>query len=121
MRLVKLDFTTSSGGAATVLFEDNDIVGKVYAVQFVNGTTDTTTGITVTMEEGDLSIPILTKTGLDADAMFYPRVLENLNTDGTALTTHCVPIAIGQPKVVVATGGDVKTGAVILYIEDELI
>lgn len=117
MKIVKLPFTTDSAGAATVTFDITDPVdGLVYAVQVINGTSDSTAGVTVTVEEGDLSIPVLVVANVDADKMYYPRVLENLNTDGTNLTTHTIPVAIGQPKLVVATGGDTKTGAVVLYI-----
>lgn len=119
MKIVKLPFTSDSSGGDTVTHDITDpIIGRVYAVQVEKGTCDSTLDVTVTIEQGDMSIPILTKADADADAMYYPRVLENLNTDGTALTTHTEPIAIGQPKLVVAQAGDIKTGAVVLYIID---
>jgi hypothetical protein len=116
MRIVKLDFTCDTGGAATKLFEDNDIVGLVYAVQLIDGDLVDGVDVTITAEEGDLSIPILTKADFNTDQMVYPRVLEALNTDGTALTTHTIPLCVGQPKVVIAQGGESKSGSVVLYI-----
>jgi hypothetical protein len=119
MKIVKLPFTTDSSGAATVTHDITDpIFGLVYAVQLVDGTLDDGVDVTVTIEEGDLSIPVLVKADFNTDQMVYPRVLQALNTDGTALTTHTLPIAIGQPKVVIAQGGDVKSGAVILYFAE---
>jgi hypothetical protein len=113
---IKLSFTTDTGGAATTLFEDNDIFGLLYAVQLIDGDLADGVDVTLTAEQGDLSIPLLAKVDFNTDQMVYPRVLEALNTDGTALTTHCMPIVIGQPKVVIAQGGESKSGAVVLYL-----
>jgi hypothetical protein len=111
----KLDLTTAADGSATTQAADV-YIGLLYAVQLVDGTFDDGVDLTLTCEQGDLSIPLLTKADWNTDQMVYPRVLEALNTDGTALTTHTMPILSGKPKAVIAQGGNVKTGAVILYI-----
>lgn len=89
MKKVKLDITTDGSGDATVLHDVTDPVeGIIYAVQLIDGDLADGVDVTLTIEQGDLSIPVLTKADWNSDQMVYPRVLEALNTDGTALTTH---------------------------------
>jgi hypothetical protein len=114
MREIRLDITTDASGDATVT--GSGFTGLLYAAQLVDGTLDDGVDITITSEQGDLSIPLLTKANFNSDQMAYPRVLESLNTDGTDLTTHALPVVFGRAKAVVAQGGNVKTGAVILYV-----
>lgn len=111
----KLDLTTDSAGAASVTSEDK-YLGMLYAVQLIDGDLADGVDLTLTCEQGDLSIPLLTIADFNTDQMQYPRVLETLNTAGSALTTHTRPIVNGYLKAVLAQGGDVKTGAVIVYI-----
>jgi hypothetical protein len=111
----KLNFTTDGSGNATV--ESSDVyIGYLEALQLIDGDVADLVDIVVTCEQGDLSIPILTKADWNTDQMVYPRVLQALNTDGTALTTHTRHIVSGKLKIVIAQGGDTKTGAVIFYI-----
>lgn len=120
MKIVKLPFTTDGSGNASVTHDITDpVFGLVYAVQLIDGTCDDGVDVTITIEEGELSIPVLTKADFNTDQMVYPRAVQSLNTDGTALTSHTAPIAVGQPKVVIAQGGASKTGAVVIYIMDE--
>jgi hypothetical protein len=114
MRKIRVDVTTNGSGAATAYGES--AAGLVYAVQLVDGTFDDGVDVTVTAEHADLSIPILVKADFNTDQMVYPRVLQALNTDGTALSTHALPLFYGRAKVVIAQGGATKTGAVVLYI-----
>jgi hypothetical protein len=119
MKTYKLPITTDSSGAGSAVADiTNPVFGVVYAVQLIDGDLADGVDVTVTMEEGDLSIPVLVKADWNTDQVVYPRVLEALNTDGTALTSHCMPLACGQAKAVIAQGGDVKSGSVILYIID---
>ncbi len=112
----KISLTTNAGGAATTQTTAK-YFGKLFAVQLVDGDLADGVDITLTCETPDFSIPLLTKADFNADSIYYPRVLENLNTDGTALTTHEKPLVAGQLKAVLAAGGDTKTGAVICFIE----
>ncbi len=116
MKRVRVEITTVTDGSCTAYGES--VVGLLYAVQTVDGDLDNGVDLTLTSEHADLSIPLLVKANFDADGMYYPRVLENLNTDGSALATHCMPLVYGRPKVVIAQGGAVKSGAVILYIQE---
>lgn len=118
MRRIKVDLTTNVSGAATAFGEA--AFGTVYAVQLVDGTFEDNVDVTVTSEEENLSIPILTKADFNTDQMVYPRVLQALNTDGSALTTHCEPLMCGRVKVVIAAGGNAKSGSVIVYVRERL-
>jgi hypothetical protein len=116
LRMIEIGpLTTDASGAATVTL-DATVIGLLYAVQLVDGDFADGVDITLTSEQGDLSIPLLVKADWNTDQMVYPRVLEALNTDGTALATHCMPLLCGKPKAVIAQGGDTKTGRVILYV-----
>lgn len=116
MRKIRIDLTTNTGGAATGY--GDACQGALYAVQLVDGDFADGVDLTLTAEIDDLSIPLLTKADWNTDQVAYPRVLQALNTDGTALTTHCEPLVFGRPKAVIAQGGASKIGAVVLYIRE---
>lgn len=118
MRRVRVELTTNTAGAATAFGES--VIGAVYAVQLIDGDFDDNVDVTITSEHESLSIPILVKANFNTDQMVYPRVLESLNTDGSALTTACEPLSYGRIKVVIAQGGAVKSGAVVVYLRDSI-
>ena len=113
----RIDLITDGSGDATGFGEA--ATGFLYAVQLVDGDFADGVDVTLTAENSDLSIPLLVGADWNSDKMLYPRVLQNLNTDATALTTHALPIVYGRPKAVIAQGGDTKSGSVILYIVTE--
>jgi hypothetical protein len=67
---------------------------------------------------------VLTKASAGtANLWFYPRDLVHAVADGAALTgtsggDRDLPILAGVIKVVIASGGDTKTGKVIVYFEE---
>jgi hypothetical protein len=123
MRKMILAATTNGSGAATVTGE-RAVIGKLYAIEYQPGTLDTGATITLTCENGVYSKPLLTKATAGTSAtMFYPRDLVHAVADGTALTgtsggDRCQPLMSGTPKLVVASGGAVASGKVILYFEE---
>lgn len=116
MKRIRIDLTSDTGGAATGYGDAAS--GSLFAVQLVDGNFDDGVDLTLTSENSDLAIPLLTAADWNSDKMVYPRVLQNLNTDGTALTTHCEPLVYGRIKAVIAQGGATKTGAVVLYVRE---
>jgi hypothetical protein len=116
MRTIRIDLTTNTAGAATAFGEA--VVGTLYAVQLIDGDFADGVDITLTAERDDLSIALLTKANFNTDQIAYPRTLEHLNTSGADLATHCEPLVFGRPKAVIAEGGAVKTGAVVLYVRE---
>lgn len=118
MKTIRLEVTTNTAGAGASALVAVPGGGLLYAVQCVDGTFADGVDITITDEQGELSRTLFVKADFNTDAIYYPRVLENLNTDGTALTTHCMPLVSGRVKATVAQGGAVASGAFILYIQE---
>ena len=118
MKAIRLDVTSDSDGDGTSNLEAVPGAGIVYAVQCIDGDFDDGVDLTLTAETGDLSVSILTAANFNSDRIYYPRVLENLNTDASELTTHTYPLAVGRLKAVVAQAGDTKTGAFIVYVSE---
>lgn len=122
-KVINFSWTTNTAGAATV-YGDEAVpgIGEVVAVDYLPGTTDTGATFTLT-SEGAFSTSILAKTTAGtANVRFYPRIVVNGNTDGAALTgtaggDRARPLAIGQLKVVIASGGAVKTGTARVYVD----
>lgn len=116
-----VSFTTAADGSATAL--GKVLNGKLYAIEYQPGTTDNGATITVTCE-GVGTKPLLTKaTAGTAVAWFYPRDLVHAVADGAALTgtaggDRTLPLLAGILKVVVASGGNAKSGKVIVYFEE---
>jgi len=122
MRKAVLKATTDASGNATVDHVSN-VLGKLYAVLYKPGTLDTGATITLTCQ-GVFAKPLLTKSSAGTtDTMYYPRDIPHAVADGAALTAtaggdRVMPLINGVPRLVVASGGNVKTGQVILYYED---
>lgn len=122
MKDIRLSYTTAAGGGATVLGE-TAIAGKLYAVEYHPGTTDTGATLALTCE-GIASKPLLTKASAGTtNSWYYPRDLMHKVEDGTALTgtagaDRTMPILAGVPKLVVASGGNAMSGAVVLHYCD---
>lgn len=117
MNIVRLDATTDASGDATVN-SSGVVLGALYAIRLVDGNFDDGVDITVTSVTDELNIALLTKADFNTDQIVYPRVLQALNTDGTALTTHCEPLIAGKLRVVVAQGGNAKSGSFLFYIRE---
>lgn len=109
-----LSITTDASGNGSA--EIQKVLGRVYAVQLVDGTFDDGVDVTLTSEDADLSIPILAKLNFNTDQMVYPRVACALNTDGTGLTVYDMPICNGTLKAVIAQGGNAKSGSFKVFV-----
>jgi len=117
MKIVNISVTTDTGGDGAVSHTAH-VQGYLYAVQLIDG--DFADGVDVTLAclNDELTYNLFVKLNFNTDQMVYPRTLEHLDTDGTALTTHCEHIVYGTPKVTIAQGGAVKTGTVRLFVRD---
>lgn len=120
MKVIRLDVTTDASGDGSSALVAVPGGGTLYAVQCVDGDFADGVDLTLTSETGELAIPLFVVADFNSDRMYYPRVLQNLSTDGTALTTHCEPVVFGRVKAVVAQGGATKTGAFLLYIRERI-
>jgi hypothetical protein len=124
MKDIILKATTDANGAATTLGE-HAICGELYAVEYQPGTLATGATIILTCNgPNGSSKPLLTKASAGtANAWFYPRDLVHGVADGVALVgtdggDRVCPLLNGVPKLVVAAGGSVLAGLIILYYED---
>ena len=122
MNAVRLNWTTATGGAASV---DGTftIHGELYAIDYLPG--DTATGATVVVSDvGFMTHTLLSKASAGtANLRFYPRDLVHGAEDGAALTgaaggDRAEPLLAGVPRVVISAGGDAKKGSVIIHYED---
>jgi len=112
--------TTSSGGAATVYF-GHAITGRVLAIKYEPGASGLDTGADLTLTGETSGVPILVKANAGTSTVwFYPRVFPNSNVDGAAGTDAFEDIRVfaERIKLVVAQGGDTKTGAMTIYTEE---
>ena len=122
MRKISIKFTTAADGSVTANHVSN-VLGKLYAILYKPGTVETGATVTVTCQ-GVFNKPLLTKSNAGtADTLYYPRDLVHAVADGAALTgtyggDRCLPLLNGVPRVVIASGGNAKSGEVILYYED---
>lgn len=122
MKTRKLSGTTNADGDLTV----NDtlsICGELIAVEYMLGSFAATTDVTLTYQNGEGNAQtLLTLTDATASKMYNVRHLVHGET-GTALTgtaggDRCEPVINGTLRMVIAQGGDAKTGGVIVYYED---
>lgn len=104
--------TTSTGGAATVY--SSVVRGVVSAIKYTKATGTplaSTADITVTLEDSGQAV--MTFTNINATSVKYPRAIATL-ASGAASTLTEVPVyAVNERvKVVVAQGGNTKTGTI---------
>ena len=111
------EIVTTSGGAATV-YLGSRLRGRVHAIRYTPGTIATGAGLTITGET--TGVPILVQAAAGTAVLWkYPRAFPNQNTDGAAeADARCdIHVLNEQIKVVVASGGDTKTGSITVFID----
>lgn len=118
-RLKSIALTTDASGDCTA-YSDVPVTGRVYAVKYVKTDFDDTADITITTENTVQTI--LTLTNITASATKYPRspvqdeTGVNATLDGTRLLREPICVFAERIKIVVAQGGNVKTGAIIVLL-----
>ena len=121
-RVLKLATGASDGAASTT--DTMAVYGKLYAVIYHPGTIDTGATLTVTCVGFEASSkPVLTKASAGTAVLpLYPRDIVHAVADGAALTgttggDRAQPILDGTLLATIASGGNSKTGHVIVYYE----
>jgi hypothetical protein len=114
-----VSLTTNASGAATG-YTDR-VTGRVLAVVYTKA--DFANGVDFTITAEATAEPILTLTDQNASGVFYPRLGVHGSTGAALLyaaggTAVCEPVAVANDrvKVVVAQGGDTKTGTVTVIV-----
>lgn len=120
MRVVPFIVTTDSGGAFTsAAAGSNDVrtASLLYAVNWVDTSYDAGVDavLSVTDPVTGESTTLLTLSNADAEAWYYPRVLEDDNL-GADLATYAMQVVIGRVKLVVSNGGNAKAGKCMVYL-----
>jgi len=124
IRVVKLYGTTSSGGALTVTSTEI-IRGHLEKVRWIDGDLADGVDATFSVDSADGVSPdetVLTLTDANADAVYYPRTPAHDNV-GAAVTfdgtneIYTRFVIDGQLKMVIASGGDTKSGGALVYVE----
>lgn len=118
MKKTTVKVTTAADGSATGT-STNWVFGFLFRISYLPGTLDAGADLTIT-SEGPISQSLLVKANAGtSNVPLYPRTVSNAGNDGAAGTTYdTLPLIDGKIKVVVAQGGDTKTGTLIFYYFD---
>ena len=110
-----LQGTTDSGGDATIK-GTRSIRGLVMAVRWDQGDlASTTDAVLSTVNSLAANTNILTLTDASADAMYYPKTTAHSNAGAAQTAVDTYQVIDGVPQLVLAQGGNAKTGGLILY------
>lgn len=105
---------TDSGGNATAYSQN--ITGRIHSLSYLKDDFADGVDFTVTLERTGQSVWM--DTNINASETVYPVAAANLGTTGAASTLSEVPIiaANDRLKIVVAAGGDTKSGTFDLVV-----
>ena len=123
LKSLKITGTTAAGGTAT-LTSERPVVGRLYAVQWIDGDLADGVDAVFTCQGPEVAITLLTLTDANNDGLYYPRHATCDNA-GAALTvtedspTHCLPLLYGKIQIAVSSGGATKTGGAEIFYFDE--
>lgn len=115
--------TTDASGDATV-YSSSDVRGRIHSIQYVpSGTAEFANTVDFTITGEDTGIAILSQTDVSAAFTLFPRAATH-DTSGNASLYAAAGepvedhIAVSQErvKIVVAQGGDTKSGAFYLTV-----
>lgn len=117
----RLTLVTDASGDATGYTPH--VLGRVLAIVYTkDGTTPFANGVDVTVTAEATAQAILALTDQNASGTFYPRQQVHgptgtgLTLNGTQTVNEPVTVAGDRVKVVVAQGGDTKTGTVDVIV-----
>ena len=115
--------TTSTAGAATIN-DTRATLGKLYAVEWIDGTLSDGVDAVLTCQNtaSGVAQTLLTLTDANDDDWYYPRdVVHDLAggaLTGTSGGDREPPVINGVLRLVIADGGSAKTGGCIVYYHE---
>ena len=121
LKEIELVGTTDTDQALTVN-ATHPVKGRLYAIRWVDTSLESCNAV-ISTQNHDAAATLLTLTAVNASATYYPRDLVH-DATGSALTgtsggDRNLPLLVGVPRVVIASGGEEKDGGCILfYFED---
>jgi hypothetical protein len=121
IRKFTIPLTTNSSGAATAY--SPYLSGFIDSIQYVK--TDFADGVDFTITADTTGEVILSLTDQNAATKLRPRAgthttagVASLYASGGTAVNDRIALARDRVKVVVAQGGNVKTGTIIVYVDD---
>lgn len=118
LKSLRLTGTTDTSGDLTLTAE-SPLLGWLVGVEWKDG--DLADGVdavlSVANRPSEVDQTLLTLSNANDDAMYYPRTAEHDET-GAARGTYTLMIIEGTLKLVIAAGGNAKTGGCIVYYTD---
>ena len=110
MNTRKLDITTAADGTFSA---DIQTPGRIHAVSLVIGDLSTPDLSCTDLLTG---ASVLVDGAVGATTRYQPRIVGNLNTDGTGLAdpNFVTPVVLNKMHVTIISGGDTKSGT--LYV-----
>lgn len=111
----RIDVATAADGSATVYTPDG-ITGRIQSITYVKGNFDNGADFAITLE--DTGESLWTQSDVNASATVYPVQKANLGGTGVASTITEVPMvaANDRVKIVIAQGGNAKTGTFFVVV-----
>lgn len=114
MRRYSVTAVTAADGSATAY--SSKVRGKIASISYVK--TDYTDGVDFTITSEDTGASLWTDTNINVAETVHPVVAANLAGTGAASTLTEVRVAVvGRVKIVIAQGGNTKTGAFIIMVD----
>jgi hypothetical protein len=121
MRRYKVPVTTAADGSAAAY--SPRVAGKIHSLHYVK--TDFADGVDFTITAEATGESILAKSDVNASAVFYPRAATHTQAGAAALyasggtaVSDKVALASDRVKIVVAAGGNVKSGAFHILVDE---
>lgn len=124
MRRYKVTVTTVADGSATAY--SPRVSGKIHSIQYVKDATNAfADGVDFTVTAEATGESILAKSDVNASAVFYPRAPTHTQAGAAALyaaggtaVQEAIGVASDRVKIVVAQGGNAKTGAIHILVDE---
>ena len=120
---IKLYGTTTALGALTVNAE-YPIMGEIVAIVWIDGDLADNNTAVISTQGAPASQTIMSIGAAegDNDAIFYPRhIIHDEGADvltGAAGGDRALPLAVGKLRMVIAAGGDKKSGGCVVYYRE---
>lgn len=126
MKIIDINLTgTTNGSGAKTITATQSVLGYLYKVIWVDG--DLTDGVDAVLSSTEtpegVDVTLLTLTDANNDATYYPRDVVHNNAGGALTGTsggdRTMPLVAGILELVIASGGDTKTGGAHVYILED--
>jgi hypothetical protein len=117
-KMTKLKLTLSTNADGTGSVTSRVVDGCLYGIYVEVGTLAATSDLTITQNDGQGSLPVLTVANVSASGWYVPVISATHYTgSGTPKTDGMVPVT-GEITIAVAEGGASKSGSIYLLVEE---